>query len=136
MESQGVGEKEEEEITEEQRKRAEANRLAALSKRKAIVSGSSNGFQSASWKFFKCRKLSSGSVKSVVPNPSVYPSVKCVDASNSKPEMPPPVTELFRVRLEISSPDSFSVAPMPIPGVPYPGDETCLEKLSDLLSCV
>lgn len=132
MESQGVGEKEEEEITEEQRKRAEANRLAALSKRKAIDSGSSNGFQSASWKFFKCRKLSSGSVKSVVPNPSV----KCVDASNSKPEMPPPVTELFRVRLEISSPDSFSVAPMPIPGVPYPGDETCLEKLSDLLSCV
>lgn len=131
MESQGVGEKEVE-ITEEQRKRAEANRLAALSKRKAIVSGSSNGFQSPSWKFFKCRKLSSGSVKSVVPNPSV----KCVDASNSKPEMPPPVTELFRVRLEISSPDSFSVAPMPIPGVPYPGDETCLEKLSDLLSCV
>lgn len=132
MESQGVGEKEEEEITEEQRKRAEANRLAALSKRKAIVSDSSNGFQSASWKFFKCRKLTSGSVKSVVPNPPV----KCVDASNSKPEMPPPVTELFRVRLEISSPDSFSVAPMPIPGVPYPGDETCLENLSHLLSCV
>lgn len=129
MQSQGGGE---EEITEEQRKRAEANRLAALAKRKAIVNDNPNGFKNA-YELFKCRKLSSVHTKAALPKPiNQFP--KCGLAT--KPEMPPPVTEKFRVRLEICSPDSFSVTPLPAPGIPYPGDEVCLEKLSDWLSNV
>ncbi|CAH9120943.1 unnamed protein product [Cuscuta epithymum] len=114
-----------EEITEEQRKRAEANRLSALAKRKTNVEA---------WKLLKCPKRSSKSTPSNVilykPDPA--------SASNPlpKPESSSPPLERFRARLEICAPDSFSVTPLPLEGVPYPGQETCFEKLTELLSYV
>jgi hypothetical protein len=105
------------EITEEQRQRAEANRLAALAKRKALVESSSEQQQQKRlpqdpWKLFKCRKLS------------------------LEQGPPVPMPEKFRVRLEICSPDSFFAAPEAVQGFMYPGDEECLRRLSDCLSAV
>ncbi|KAK9075476.1 hypothetical protein SSX86_003800 [Deinandra increscens subsp. villosa] len=39
----------------------------------------------------------------------------------------------FMVRLEISSPDSFSVKPFPVEGYTFPGEDACFQKLSDCL---
>lgn len=116
---------EEEEITEEQRNRAEANRLAALAKRKDRISEPNNN----SWKLFKCRKLS-GNVyfhKPQTPAPVNPPPKPCAPS-------PPP--QRFKARLEICSPDSFCVTPVPLQGFIYPGEKNCLEKLRDCLSCV
>ncbi|XP_071701949.1 uncharacterized protein [Rutidosis leptorrhynchoides] len=41
--------------------------------------------------------------------------------------------EKFTVRLEISSPDSFSVKPLPVDGFKFPGETACFEKLSEFL---
>ncbi|KAF5796880.1 putative DNA helicase chromatin remodeling SNF2 family [Helianthus annuus] len=46
----------------------------------------------------------------------------------SKCQKPSP--EKFMVRLEISSPDSFSVKPFPVDGYKFPGEAACFEKLS------
>jgi hypothetical protein len=108
------------EITEEQRKRAEANRLAALAKRKALLESSSEQQQEKRlpqdpWKLFKCRKLS--------------PEQRAPAHQVSMPEK-------FRVRLEICSPDSFSAAPEAVQGFVYPGEEECLRRLSECLYAV
>ncbi|GAA0173148.1 hypothetical protein LIER_26823 [Lithospermum erythrorhizon] len=42
----------------------------------------------------------------------------------------------FRARLEICSPDSFSVTPVPISGFAYPGEDRCFEILEDRLANV
>ncbi|KAK2655549.1 hypothetical protein Ddye_008601 [Dipteronia dyeriana] len=97
------------EMTEEQRQRAEANRLAAIAKRKA-----KQQINQKPWKLFKCRKL------------SVEPT---------KPHAPP-LPDKFRVRLEICSPDSFSVSPLWLKGFAYPGEDECLRSLSLSLSHV
>nr|GMC75712.1 DNA annealing helicase and endonuclease ZRANB3 isoform X2 [Ipomoea batatas] len=112
-----IGGSKEEEITEEQRKRAEANRLAALAKRKAN--------QEAAWKLLKCQKPSSQSSPATAVLPKTNPA--------SAPSTPP--LERFRVMLEICSPDSFSVTPQPVQGFPYPGEEVCFQKLNELLFC-
>ncbi|KAL2479170.1 SNF2 domain-containing protein [Forsythia ovata] len=117
----------EEQITEEQRKRAEANRLAALAKRKAILSEPNH---LNPWELFKCRKIS--------PEPTTFTSSKQPFIANPvmaipKPELPP---EKFRARLEICSPDSFSITPVPVEGYTYPGEVVCFEKLADYLSSV
>ncbi|VFQ74958.1 unnamed protein product [Cuscuta campestris] len=113
------------EITSEQRRRAEANRLAALAKRKT---------NQESWKLLKCQKPSSEST----PSNAVFHKPDPVSAPNSlhKPESSPPPLERFRARLEICSADSFSVTPVPVQGHPYPGQEACFEKLRDILSYV
>lgn len=100
---------EEDQITEEQRRRAEANRAAALAKRKAILSLGENG------NLFKCRKLSSDAK-----HPLTHGSTG-----------PGPRPEKFRARLEICSPDSFSVTPVAIEGFEFPGEDVCFEKLRD-----
>lgn len=41
--------------------------------------------------------------------------------------------EKFTVRLEISSPDSFSVKPLPVEGYKFPGEAACFERLSECL---
>ncbi|OVA00746.1 hypothetical protein BVC80_9083g32 [Macleaya cordata] len=107
------------EITEEQRKRAEANRLAALAKRKASTSVRENP-----WKFFKCCKVS----------PELAERDK--QLTNALPKPPNHFSERFRVRLEICSPDSFSITPEALPGSPYLGETQCLQKLNDVLSFV
>ncbi|KAK3225853.1 hypothetical protein Dsin_005715 [Dipteronia sinensis] len=97
------------EMTEEQRQRAEANRLAAIAKRKA-----KQQINQEPWKLFKCRKLS---VEPTKPHAS-------------------PLPDKFRVRLEICSPDSFSVSPLWLKGFVYPGEGECLRRLSLSLSHV
>ncbi|PHT47685.1 hypothetical protein CQW23_11893 [Capsicum baccatum] len=116
----------EEEITEEQRNRAEANRLAALAKRKHRNSEPNNNNNNNSWKLFKCRKLS-GNVDFHKP-PPINP--------HPKPFKPTPQQQRFKARLEICSPDSFSVIPVPLQGFTYPGEKNCMEILRDCLSCV
>ncbi|KAK7301498.1 hypothetical protein RJT34_12363 [Clitoria ternatea] len=105
------------EITEEQRKRAEANRAAAIAKRKAIESKAQQAQQPDNpWHLFKCQKLS-------------HPS---------KPLSPPPNPQphKFIASLEISSPDSFSITPLPLPPSPFPGHHTSLSTLTSILSHV
>ncbi|KAJ0973831.1 hypothetical protein J5N97_015796 [Dioscorea zingiberensis] len=95
------------EITEEQRQRAEANRLAALEKRRrAEEEGVVNHDV---WRLFKCRKI---------PSP---------------PHPPPAPSSPFRVVLEICSPDEFSVTPEPLQGSPFPGDARCFRIIEESL---
>lgn len=105
------------EITDEQRKRAEANRLAALAKRKGTLTVTT---AQEPWKLFKCRKISGSS---------------STDLNFPKPQ-PAHFPENFRVKLEICSPDSFSATPEAVEGFEYPGEAVCLQKLYDCLSDV
>ncbi|RVW83349.1 DNA annealing helicase and endonuclease ZRANB3 [Vitis vinifera] len=114
------------EITEEQRKRAEANRLAALEKRKAALESAK---QSDPWKLFKCRKVSRESTSAAT---AIHPP-KPQNASNDA-FLKPHLTEKFRVRLEICSPDSFSITPKAVHGFAYPGEAECLQRLNDCLA--
>ncbi|KAH9722050.1 hypothetical protein KPL70_006605 [Citrus sinensis] len=110
------------EITEEQRQRAEANRLAALAKRKALLqSATTASNRQDAWRLSKCRKFST--------EPAHFPKSALADP-NSTTQLP----ENFRVRLEICSPDSFSVTPLAIEGFVYPGEEECLRRLGQWLS--
>ncbi|XP_075492000.1 LOW QUALITY PROTEIN: uncharacterized protein LOC142530108 [Primulina tabacum] len=112
-----------EEITEEQRKRAEANRAVALSKRKALLSIAEQSSHHNPWKLFRCRK------------PSPKPAN---DLHAPKQSVPNTVglTEKFRARIEICSLDSFSVTPVAVKGFAFPGEALCFEKLRDCLSNV
>ncbi|XP_011087338.1 DNA annealing helicase and endonuclease ZRANB3 isoform X2 [Sesamum indicum] len=122
-------ENEEEEITEEQRRRAAANRAAALAKRKAILSVHKETAhqRNQSWKLFRCRKLSPQAA-SKIPVPK-RPFIVDSAGPNQKPER-------FRARLEICSPDSFSVTPAAVDGFVYPGEDICFHKLRDCLANV
>ncbi|KAL9227343.1 hypothetical protein vseg_003040 [Gypsophila vaccaria] len=62
------------------------------------------------WRHFKCRKL--------------------IDSK------PPLLAHKFRVRLEICSPDSFSLVPQSVPGVFFPGQDYCFRLLNDCLQNV
>ncbi|GFZ03537.1 SNF2 domain-containing protein [Actinidia rufa] len=116
------------EMTEEQRQRAESNRLKALAKRKALAEAAT-GTNHDVWKLFKCRRIS----------PSTLPVTKHPSDAEPSPipqTNTPPLPEKFRTRLEICSPDSFFVVPEAIKGFPYPGEAPCLDKLGDCLSNV
>lgn len=96
------------EITDQQRQRAEANRLAALAKREA-----------------RLRSSNAPQLPQLKPNPNrVVPS-----------SVEEPATK-FRARLEISSPDSFAITPVSLRGFPFPGQDQCLRVLEDCLSNV
>ncbi|KAK6153464.1 hypothetical protein DH2020_013103 [Rehmannia glutinosa] len=120
---------EKEEITEEQRKRAEANRAAALAKRKAILSITEQTTHPKNhpWKLFKCRKLSPEATANFS-----FPKQPIIADSTVTGQK----SERFRVRLEICSPDSFSVTPVAVEGFVFPGEGVCFERLSDCLSDV
>lgn len=106
-------------ITEEQRKRAEANRAAALAKRKAILSLTEQPAheKGQNWNLYKCRKLS--------PHANIPVAKQPLTSDSSGPP------EKLRVRLEICSPDSFSVTPVAIEGFAFLGEDACFEKLRD-----
>ncbi|WOK92311.1 DNA annealing helicase and endonuclease ZRANB3 isoform X2 [Canna indica] len=93
------------EITEEQRRRAEANRLAALEKRKRVADLSN----ADSWKLSKCPRLRGPA--------TVEPGV---------PQLSP-----FRAVLEVCSPDEFSVTPEPLEGCCFPGEAECLRIIEN-----
>lgn len=128
-----------EELTEEQRKRAEANRLAALAKRKALRESTTNPQRRQlpeqshqdPWRLFKCRKLS---VESTAAEMTHLP--KPAQSGSKLPDSDNHVPEKFRVTLQICSPDSFSVTPEPVQGFVYPGEEECLRRLRHCLSDV
>lgn len=116
------------EITEEERKRAESNRQAALAKRKALLESSIHQQQpQGPWKLFKCRKLSPELTSKQIPDTATI---------HSDPVPPARPPDKFRVRLEICSPDSFSATPNALQGFMYLGDDQCLQRLTDCLSNV
>lgn len=118
-----------EEITEEQRKRAEANRAAALAKRKAMLSLTEQATHQNdhNWGLVKCRKLSPDAAN------NVPVSKQHITSDSTGPCQKP---EKFGARLEICSPDSFSVTPVAIKGFVFPGEDICFEKLRDCLANV
>ncbi|KAL8141905.1 hypothetical protein V2J09_014937, partial [Rumex salicifolius] len=94
-------------------------------------------FQNPIGNVFKCRKLSSSRpFPSLSSEPvSNQSSTLCIDdVSAQNPDAPLP--QRFRLRFEISSPNSFSIAPEVVDGFYYPGAETCFAKLEQWLSNV
>ncbi|KAK7852707.1 dna annealing helicase and endonuclease zranb3 [Quercus suber] len=135
------------EVTEEQRKRAESNRLAALAKRKALLESSSHHHHQQQqpppqnpWKLFKCQKLSPKLASNTTTKTDAAefskPRPEPTVLSNPVPPPPPRPPDKFRVRLEVCSPDSFSATPEPLRDFAYPGDDQCLQRLTDCLSNV
>ncbi|XVE56866.1 hypothetical protein DITRI_Ditri04bG0044700 [Diplodiscus trichospermus] len=121
------------ELTEEQRKQAEANRLAAIAKRKALIESSSatanipsQQNQANYWRLTKCPKLASDNAH----------TSRLPQCSNLDPFSSTQSSKKFQARLEICSPDSFSVTPERLPECLYQGDEECLRRLNDILSDV
>ncbi|KAL6574198.1 hypothetical protein OROHE_001102 [Orobanche hederae] len=117
-------------ITEEQLKRSELNRLAALAKRR-----DRGGSDNDPWKLFKCRKvLPEPNSTSTFTGPFKYPPRP--DLSGQITKVPVQVPDRFRVRLQICSPDSFSITPVAIEDFPFPGEAKCLEIIEECLSAI
>lgn len=112
------------EITEEQRQRAEANRLAALEKRKRVAERSDDD----PWHLFRCRKIPSPTLSSSKEDPDPI--------NNSDPPPPPPAAVRFRIVVEICSPTEFSVTPQPLNGFTFPGGLECFQRIEACLSSV
>ncbi|XP_015571924.1 DNA annealing helicase and endonuclease ZRANB3 [Ricinus communis] len=121
-------------ITEEQRERAESNRLAALAKRKVFTESVINQQQQQHnpWKLFKCRKLSSDRISTTSTTQHSKPPPLAPIDPNSDAHL----GQKFRVRLEICSPDSFSLTPEALRGFIYAGEEECLRRLNVFLADV
>lgn len=117
-------------ITQEQRNRSELNRLAALAKRRDRGVSDHDP-----WKLFKCRKVSpEPNSSSTSTEPFKHPPRP--NLSGQIPQLPAQLPDKFRVRLEICSPDSFSVTPVPLLDFPFPGEAACLDIIDDCLSAV
>ncbi|QCE13972.1 SWI/SNF-related matrix-associated actin-dependent regulator of chromatin subfamily A-like protein 1 [Vigna unguiculata] len=105
------------ELTEEQQRQVEANRAAAIAKRKAFLESRAQ------------QQEQSHREGENIPNPNPWHLFKCQ-------KFPKPQPPKFLARLEICSPDSFSVTPMPLPPFPFPGHHHCLSTLNSILSQV
>jgi SNF2 family DNA or RNA helicase len=113
------------EVSEEQRRRDEATRLAFAEKRKQSFDSSENPQRQQDFRLAKCRKLDGSN--DVCPQEGYrnYEPVRVLSTS---------VPEKFRVRLEICSPDSFSVTPVQLQGFRCPEEQECLRQLRKILS--
>ncbi|KAK3021011.1 hypothetical protein RJ639_045142 [Escallonia herrerae] len=116
------------EITEQQRERAEANRLAAQAKRKALADLAAAGARPDPWKLFKCRKVSAEQCPSSTFPPPKQPS--SADLAMEPNNAPAQLPEKFLARLEICSPDSFSLV-LSRYTQNHDGSEACVYKLGD-----
>ncbi|XP_031490297.1 uncharacterized protein LOC116257565 isoform X4 [Nymphaea colorata] len=106
------------EITEEQRRRAEANRVAALAKR-----SQSHSANMGIWNLFKCRK-------------TLNPSLPESDSVQEKPLDVVPKSPGFTAVLEICESDGFSIFVQPVEGSKFPGESECYRIIEARLSNV
>lgn len=113
------------EISEEQRRRDEANRLDLREKRKVSFDSSEYPQQQKNFRLAKCRKLDGGNDVCFQEGYRNY---------ETEPGLSTSAPEKFRVRLEICSPDSFSVTPVQLQGFRCPEERECLRQLSEILS--
>ncbi|KAL1196782.1 TATA-binding protein-associated factor BTAF1 [Cardamine amara subsp. amara] len=113
------------EVSEDQRRRDEANRLDFVEKRKPSFDSSEHPQQQQNFRLAKCRKLDGGNDVCIQEGYQNY---------ESEPVLITNVPEKFRVRLEICSPDSFSVTPVQLQGFRCPVEQDCLRQLSEILS--
>lgn len=113
------------EVSEEQRRRDEANRLAFSEKRKTSFDSSENPQRQQDFRLAKCRKLDGGNDVCFQEGYRNYEPERGLSTS---------VPEKFRVRLEICSPDSFSVTPVQLQGFRCPEEQECLRQLREILS--
>ncbi|KAF0907158.1 hypothetical protein E2562_015680 [Oryza meyeriana var. granulata] len=120
-------------ITEEQRRRIEANRLAALERRKRFAEAAGGGGgtdASVAWRLAKCPRFAP-------PAPTLPPPPP--PPRTLPPPLPPPAPQPpvgFKVVLEVCSPEDFSVAVGPAEGVAYPGEAECLRAVQDCVDSV
>ncbi|KAK3127604.1 hypothetical protein QOZ80_7AG0575610 [Eleusine coracana subsp. coracana] len=139
------------EITEEQRRQIEANRLAALEKRRkrlAEASAAAAAGTSAEWRLTKCPRTDAAGGTGAFPAPCTtateWTLSKCQRIAPHPrpplhpPPLPPPTPPRppvgFQVVLEVCSPDEFSVAVVPVEGATYPGEAECLGTVQDCLA--
>lgn len=91
-------------------------------KRFPSFDSSENSRKQHDFRLSKCRKLDGG-------NDIVFQeSHRSLESETTR------VPEKFRARLEICSPDSFSVTPVPVNGFRFPEKEDCLGQLNEILS--
>lgn len=134
-------------ITEEQRRRSEANRLAALEKRKRLAEAAAAAepatafpasgaptfpaydTAAAEWRLAKCPRIAP---------PAPQPPFAPLPPRPSPPPPPPPTPPQppvgFQVVLEVCGPDEFLVAVGPVEGRAYPGEAECLGAVQDCLA--
>ncbi|OEL35842.1 hypothetical protein BAE44_0003138 [Dichanthelium oligosanthes] len=138
------------EISEEQRRRSEANRLAALEKRKRFAEAAAataspsyttafpasgtptfpsyDTTASAEWRLAKCPRIAPPA-----PQPRFAPLPHRPSPPPPPPTPPqPPVG--FKVVLEVCSPDEFLVAVGPAEGKAYAGEADCFGAVQDCLA--
>ncbi|XP_010491398.1 PREDICTED: DNA annealing helicase and endonuclease ZRANB3-like [Camelina sativa] len=109
-------------VSEEQRQGDESNRLVLYGeKRKPSFDSSGNSQRQQDFRLAKCRKLDDGYDVGFQERNRSY------ESGTSLPEK-------FRVRLEICSPDSFSVTPFQLQGFRCPEEQECLRQLREILS--
>ncbi|KAL2340723.1 hypothetical protein Fmac_008663 [Flemingia macrophylla] len=113
------------ELTEEQLQQVEANRAAAIAKRKAFLQSKSQ---------HQHQQQHSESEKTIINNNNNNPwhLFKC----QKFPLPPRPQPSKFLASLQICSPDSFSVTPLPLPNFPFPGHQHSLATLNSILTHV
>lgn len=104
-------------ITEEQRNRAEKNRIAALEKRKRAACTPISEGRASPWRLFKCKKI-------------VHDQEKKTNQNYLPPPPPPPQTK-FIVTLEICSPNEFTIFPQPLQDFSFPGKDECFRRIQD-----
>uniref|UniRef100_A0ACD5ULP0 Uncharacterized protein n=1 Tax=Avena sativa TaxID=4498 RepID=A0ACD5ULP0_AVESA len=108
-------------LTEEQRRRIEANRIAALERLKRSSAAAGNTADAAaSFRLSKCPRIA----PPLPPRPCPPP----------RPLPPPTPPTGFQAVLEICSPDEFQVTVGPAEGKTFPGDAECLRAIEDCVA--
>lgn len=103
-------------LTEEQRRRIEASRLAALERLKRSAAAAGTTIDAASSRLAKCPRIA-----------HPLPPRPC----------PPPTPSIgFRAVLEVCSPDEFQVTVGRAEGKAFPGEAECLRAVEDCVASV